>query len=67
MTRTTQNTAALNAYITAQQQAQDLLAQLAQKLDAHQDGLHTDEIHWGHVGDINAIIQQLQQAVGETE
>lgn len=66
-TTTKTNDAALTAYIAAQHQAHALLAQLTAQLNAHQDSLHPDEVHWGHVGDIKRIIGELNDLVGETE
>ena len=66
MTTTTQphsNTAALDAYIAAQQQARALLEVLTAQLDAHQDRVAPEEIHWGHVGDMQRFIASLQEMV----
>ena len=57
------NATALDAYIDAQRQARTLLEQLTAHLDAHQESLIPEQIHWGHVGDINAIVGRLEELV----
>jgi hypothetical protein len=54
------NTKALDAYITAQQEARALLKRLTAHLDAHQAAQPSEVIHWRHVGDVMAIVAQLQ-------
>ncbi len=65
-TTTRTNTAALAAYIEAQQQARVLLADVTAYLDGHQDCATPEEIHWGHVGDISAVITQLTRILEHT-
>lgn len=63
---TTQPTpTALHAYLGAQQTAHALLTQVSALLAQHQDTTFAGEgmVDWGHVGDINAIVEQLQQIV----
>ena len=59
------NAAALDAYIAAQQQARALLEVLTAQLDAHQDNVAPDEVHWGHVGDMQRIITGIQELVSK--
>ena len=51
---------ALNAYVTVQHEAHTLLATLTAQIDAHQDELAPDEIHWGHVEDLKRIVAELR-------
>jgi len=59
--QTPQTPTALAAYLDAQRTAHALLTQVDAMLEHHQDTKTPEEIHWGHVGDINAIVHQLQQ------
>ena len=53
------NAHALEAYITAQHEVRILLAKLEAQVEAHQDAQTPEEIHWGHVGDIQHIVDEL--------
>jgi hypothetical protein len=59
------NDAARAAYVTAQQQARALLQQVQNWLDGHQECSTPDDIHWGHVGDVNSVIQGLKNILGD--
>ena len=66
MTRTVHdNTPALHAYIDAQIKAHRLLAQIQETIDTHQNALMPEDIHWGHVGDMQRIIALLDNVVAE--
>jgi hypothetical protein len=65
MPTATRSNAAQHAYLAAQRTARSLLARVAAELDGHQECTSHDAIDWGHVGDINRIVQQLQEVVGE--
>jgi hypothetical protein len=70
MTTTTKphsNAAALDAYIAAQHQARALLDTLTAQLDAHQDNVAPDEVHWGHVGDMQRISAGIQETVANED
>jgi hypothetical protein len=58
-TRVSQDPAALDAYLAAQQQAHALLAELTTRLDGHQDATAPDSTHWGHVGDLTKLCADL--------
>ncbi len=62
----TQNTTqptmtALDAYVNAQEEVRALVVALHGKINRHQNATAPEEIHWGHVGDIEAIAQALRQ------
>lgn len=67
MATTTQQTneAAVNAYIAAQVEAHDLVAKVAAYLEGHQDCTSPEKLHWGHVGDIQRVIDQLKDIIAE--
>lgn len=60
------NDEALTAYITAQQEARGLLAAITRYLDAHQNDLTPEQVHWGHVGDMQRLVEALS-ALGDSE
>jgi hypothetical protein len=71
MTRKTiENTEALNAYIAKKQEIDAMLARL-QALSADHFNTDPDQIHWGHVGDIEHHASLLKRitdsAFGEGE
>jgi hypothetical protein len=49
---------ALDEYMAAQAAAAELLEDITEALDEHH-GVGPDEINWGHVGDVNAVVEQL--------
>ena len=58
--RATDNTAALNAFLTAKVEIDGMLERLAALSDDHFDA-HPDEINWGHVGSLKHYASLLRQ------
>lgn len=58
--RTTDNTAALDAFIAAKSDIDAMLARIAKLSDDHFE-TNPDEIHWGHVGDLKRYAGLLRQ------
>ena len=58
--RATDNTAALNAFLTAKVEIDAMLARLTALSDDHFDTL-PDEINWGDVGTLNHCASLLSQ------
>ena len=58
--RTTDNTAALNAFLAAKIEIDRMLARLKTLSDDHFD-THPDEINWGDVGTLNHYASLLHQ------
>ena len=58
--RATDNTAALNAFLTAKVEIDAMLARLTALSDDHFDTL-PDEINWGDVGTLNHSASLLRQ------
>ena len=58
--RATDNTAALNAFLTAKVEIDAMLARLTALSDDHFDTL-PDEINWGYVGTLNHYASLLRQ------
>ena len=58
--RATDNTAALNAFLTAKVEIDAMLARLTALSDDHFDTL-PDEINWGDVGTLNHYASLLRQ------
>ena len=58
--RTTDNTAALNAFLAAKIEIDGMLARLSTLSDDHFD-THPDEINWGDVGTLNHYANLLRQ------
>jgi hypothetical protein len=52
------NDTALAAYLAAQAAAAELLLDITEALDEHH-GVAPEQINWGHVGDVNAVVEQL--------
>ena len=57
---TTDNTAALNAFLAAKREIDGMLARLKTLSDDHFD-THPDEINWGDVGSLNHCASLLHQ------
>ena len=68
--RATENSKALDAFMTTKFQIDAMLARLAALSDDH-FGTCPDEINWGHVGDLNRYAELLRRitaaAVSEGE
>ena len=58
--RTTDNTAALNAFLAAKIEIDSMLARLKTLNDGHFN-THPDEINWGDVGTLNHYCGLLRQ------
>ena len=58
--RATDNSKALDAFMTAKSQIDAMLARLAALSEDH-FGTHPDEINWGHVGSLNHYANLLHQ------
>jgi len=58
--RATDNTKALNAFMTAKLQIDAMLERLA-ALSADHFETHPDEINWGHVGTLNHYRDRLRE------
>ena len=58
--RATDNSKALDAFMTAKSQIDAMLARLAALSEDH-FGTHPDEINWGHVGSLNHYANLLRQ------
>ncbi|KKN67742.1 hypothetical protein LCGC14_0458900 [marine sediment metagenome] len=54
---------AANAYIESQMKARNLIEKLEKYLDNHQEEAPVENVHWGHVGDINRIVENLNDTV----
>ena len=61
------NDAALHAYIVKIAQVRRLLARLEAEVEAHQDALDPEEIHWAHVGDMQRYITGLNDVLGNED
>ncbi len=59
--RTTDNTAALHAFLAAKIEIDAMLERLKTLSDGHFD-THPDEINWGHVGSLNHYVSLLRQS-----
>lgn len=57
---TATNDKALNAFLAAKVEIDAMLERLKALSDDHFD-THPDEIHWGHVGDLNRYASLLRQ------
>ena len=57
------NDAALHAYLAQIEQVRSLLATLTAQVDAHQDALDPEAMHWGHVGDMTRLAAELETLV----
>jgi len=55
---TATNDTALAAYVAAHAAAAELLEDIAEALDEHH-GVAPEQINWGHVGDVDAVVEQL--------
>jgi len=53
------NEKALDQFVSKTQEARELLAMISVELDEHM-GAHPDNIHWGHVGDANYVLESLR-------
>lgn len=60
MTKTNKKEAALDAYMARHANVRAMLARLTAEADDH-FGTNPDTLHWGHVGDIGGIEEQLQR------
>ena len=58
--RATDNTKALDAFMTTKFQIDAMLARL-KTLSDHHFKTHSDEIKWGHVGTMNHYVSLLRQ------
>ena len=58
--RATDNSKALDAFLTAKAEIDSMLARLAALSDDHFD-THPDEIHWGHVDTVNLYRAKLRE------
>ena len=58
--RATDNSKALDAFMTAKFQIDAMLERLKALSDEHFE-THPDEIHWGHVGDLQRYASLLRQ------
>jgi hypothetical protein len=58
--RATENSKALNAFMTTKLQIHDMLARLTALSDDHFEA-HPDEINWGDVGTLNHYASLLRQ------
>jgi len=56
----TDNTKALDAFMTTKVQIDAMLARLTALSDDHFN-THSDEINWGHVGTLNHYVSLLRQ------
>ena len=54
---------ALDAYISAIEQARMLVVELNETLDTHQATVTPERVHWGHVGDIQDIVSTLEKLI----
>ena len=61
--RATDNTKALDAFLTAKFEIDAMLERLA-ALSADHFGASPDEIHWGHVGTLNHHRAKLREITG---
>ncbi len=52
-----------DALIEKRQRIDALIRQVQQQADRHFDRA-PDDCHWGHVGDLDHMIEQLQDALG---
>lgn len=60
MTTNKQKEDALNAYIGKVSNIQEMIQRLTKAADDHFD-THPDDIHWGHVGNVSGIEEQLKR------
>ena len=69
MTKTAHNQDAIDdAYIVAQREALDLLAQLTAIVeDMPAPGSDDYAIHWGHVGDMRRVSTAISEVIGALE
>ena len=58
--RTAQNDKALDAFIAAKAEIDTMLARL-QTLSAEHFNIHPDEVHWGHVGNLDYYAELLKR------
>ena len=56
-----QHEAAAGAYIALQAKAAAQIEAISAALEAHQDGIDPERVNWGHVGDLNHVIELLEQ------
>lgn len=55
-----QTASALDAFLARKAEIDDMLARLANLSDEHFN-LHPDEVHWGHVGDLESYASLLRR------
>lgn len=60
MTRAPRNAQALDAFIARKVEIDAMLARLAALSDEHFD-IHTDKVHWGHVGTLAHYAELLKR------
>ena len=42
----------------------EAIDQLRQRLDNHMDCINPDTVNWGHVGDLNYVMDSLDEIIG---
>ncbi len=58
--KTTKRPTALETFVTKRSEIDNMLARLVEVNDNHYE-MNPDELHWGHVGDITGIAEDLKQ------
>jgi len=61
------NQPATNAYIELQLKAARRIEMLKQYFKDHQERQHPNKINWGHVGDLQRAISQIDEVLGIDE
>ena len=60
--KTSKQTAA-ERYAAQRIAIEEAIAQLRQRLDNHMDCINPDTVNWGHVGDLNYVMDSLNEIV----